>query len=93
MFNVLGWFAVGMLIWLCCTLMSMLHTKLAPETGELNNNDGKHKSRRGLRAENQKLRGALATKENEVADLRKRVETLEAIVTDSKFQWEQEFKK
>jgi len=84
-FQVLEWFLFGMFVWGCCIVMSALSRKFAPEmdiTPELTkglgltDREGSHSSHRH--------------KDAEIASLKQRIETLEAIVTDPKYRWDQE---
>ncbi len=93
MMSVLAWFLFGMFVWVCVLGMSALARKVTPEHGrgrgswheDLFGGDwtGMGTGEDGKSRREQKL-------EKEVDELKQRVQTLETIVTDRKFQWESE---
>ena len=92
MLNAFGWVLFGMAVWGLCILMNALEHRFSPEKGTAagsswNMGQGSKRDRRRRQAEE------LATRDQEIAELRKRVETLEAIVTDRRYQWEQELQR
>ncbi len=95
MVHALEWFLFGMFVWGCCLVMQALHRRVAPDTGN-GRQPGRRKGRRARRAwcEDLGMGGGETERETElqaeIERLRKRIETLEAIVTDRKFQWDQE---
>jgi hypothetical protein len=95
MTSVIQWFLFGMFVWGCCIVMNALARRFAPEmmtcdghSPEMQDElDGHHQRRARRRS------GATPPdpRDIEIIELKQRVATLEAIVTDRKFQWEQEF--
>lgn len=86
------WFMFAMMIWGCCIVMSAISRRWAPELMD----DGcapapgrrhRHHQARTEPEEAEDPRDA------EIQALKERVATLEAIVTDRRFQWEQEFRR
>lgn len=96
MVHALEWFLFGMFVWGCCLVMQAFHRRVAPESGCGRPAGKRRKGSRARRAwsEDLGLGGGESEREAElqaeVERLRKRIETLEAIVTDRKFQWDQE---
>ena len=94
MFTALSWFLFGMFVWACCMVMSAVSRRLAPEEGTTQQQScrrdwfGTDWFGMGESVDESSEREEALQKE--VAELRKRVETLETIVTDRKFQWEDE---
>ena len=98
MLNVLEWFLFGMFVWGCCIVMQALQNRIAPETGE---SCGPRRKRRRKRKARRERAAADDTADNvftgedprdrEIRELRERLQVLEAIVTDRRFQWEQDF--
>ncbi len=95
MVHALEWFLFGMFVWGCCIVLQAFQRRVAPE--------GPGHRRKGRRSRaRQAWRDACGTGagggasdreaelQTEIDRLRKRIETLEAIVTDRKFQWDQE---
>lgn len=90
MFTALQWFLFGMFIWGCCLLMSAISDRVtAAGPGEKRATGRSRHGWFGTGMEADEEADDAALRE-EIASLRKRVETLEAIVTDRKFQWEQD---
>lgn len=96
MVSAMQWFLFGMFVWGCCVVMSVIARRWAPEMWDHHaDEDGSRRSRKGRKHwRKAHSEGGGAEKEDprdvEIRELKKRVETLEAIVTDRKFQWEQE---
>lgn len=94
MVHALQWFLFGMFVWCCVVCMSAVVDRLAPESGP-----GDRKRRRHRRSLWDSLNGETETSEEEdprdleIRDLRQRIETLEAIVTDRRYQWDDAFSK
>ncbi len=97
MLDVLGWFLLGMFIWGCCIVMEAFQKRVAPE---MSSGCGS-KRRRNRRKKRGKVDfGNMASemfggedpKDKEIRQLRERLEVLEAIVTDRRFQWEQDYR-
>lgn len=85
MFQVLEWFLFGMFVWGCCIVMSALSRKFAPDmnaTTALADDLGLTDSGMDI--------GSNRRKDAEIHALKQRIETLEAIVTDPKYRWEQD---
>ena len=105
MTQVFGWFMFGMFVWGCCILMQAFQNRFAPELKKaglgLDERDlglgglglGMGRRRRKAKAERREAEAEPTAKDAEIAELRKRVEVLEAIVTDPKFQWEQDLRR
>ena len=87
-----GWVCFGMAVWGLCILMQSLQRRFAPELGAalgLNAESGESQPR-----EHRYQRGSAAEPRNqEIAELKQRIETLEAIITDRRYQWEQELRR
>ncbi len=95
MLHAFEWVLFGMLIWCCCIVLQAFQRRVAPESGD-HRSAGKHRGRRrGKRAWHEDFGMGTGTGDKEaelnqeVERLRKRIETLEAIVTDPKYQWDQ----
>ena len=94
MHSALSWFMFGMFVWGCCIVMSAVSRRLAPEMS-----DGSARMPHRARSKKAYQRrahgdGGVAAEDPrdvEIRELKKRVATLEAIVTDPKFQWQQDF--
>lgn len=89
MLSTFGWVLFGMAIWGLCILMSALQRRFAPEMGD-DGEDWNLQGRRKPAARDRRHAEELAVRDQELAQLRKRIETLETIVTDRRYQWEQE---
>lgn len=96
MISALQWFLFGMFVWGCCLLMSAVAERVTAGGASQGSKrqSRRHRWRRDwfgeTEAEAEPQSENEARLEAELAQLRKRVETLETIVTDRKFQWEQE---
>ncbi|MDX1570569.1 MAG: hypothetical protein R3200_08800 [Xanthomonadales bacterium] len=90
MLNAFGWVIFGMAVWGLCIAMSALQRRFAPEMGDDHGTFGGDLHQHGRR-HRQRETERDAERDAELAALRRRVETLEAIVTDRKYQWEQEY--
>lgn len=97
MVHALEWFLFGMFVWGCCVVMQAFRRRVAPDTGTGHQAGRRRKGRHARRAWCEDLglgggeTGREAELQEEIRALKKRIETLEAIVTDRKFQWNQEF--
>ncbi|MEM7708027.1 MAG: hypothetical protein AAF358_20920 [Pseudomonadota bacterium] len=102
MATALQWFLFGMFVWACCVLMSALESRVSAngEARRQRREVGKRPTWwRQLWDESlddeeteeptQRERAMAA----EIVELKDRIATLEAIVTDRKFQWEDELRK
>jgi hypothetical protein len=95
--DVLGWFLLGMFIWGCCIVMEAFQNRFAPA---LNGGGGKKRRRKHRKRGKNMDFGGIANemfggedpKDKEIRQLRERLEVLEAIVTDRRFQWEQDYR-
>jgi len=91
MLTTLGWFMFGMFVWVCCIFVHRLQERFAPN---MSKDWGMDSATLG----SQNLSSSLgfgssdSAKNEEIAELKKRIEILEAIVTDRKYQWEQEYR-
>ena len=86
------WFLFGMFVWGCCLLMNAIAQRFAPEGGHTSRKARRRQRHRdwfGM-GEEEQATPEPSDLEKEVAQLRERVATLEAIVTDRKYQWEQD---
>lgn len=81
MLTAFGWVLFGMAVWGLIIVMQALERRFAPELGTLQE-DGPQPP---PAARTRDLRD-----QEEIAELRRRIETLEAIVTDRRYQWERE---
>jgi hypothetical protein len=91
MWTAFGWVCFGMAIWGLCILMQALQQRFAPELGHASEMDGDSQS---VRTHHQRRQaGGQDARDREIAELRARIETLEAIVTDRRYQWEQELRR
>ena len=86
MFTAFGWVVFGMAVWGLCIVMTALQRRFAPEMGDDGCASAAHQHPFGTKREPD-------PRDAEIAALRRRIETLEAIVTDRKYQWESEFDK
>lgn len=86
MFTAMSWVIFGMCIWFLCIVLQAVQRRLAPEWGGQDQVEDA-----GMGSPFAKARERAY--EQEIATLRQRVETLEAIVTDNRFQWERELNK
>ena len=102
MATVLQWFLFGMFVWACCLLMSALEARVSA-SGE-DRKQRQPKARRGawwqqLMGDGSENIATEAPTEREqamaaeIVELKDRIATLEAIVTDRKYQWEDELGK
>ena len=87
-----GWVCFGMAVWGLCILMQALQRRFAPELGSAlglgaESDGGQPRHRRFHGA------GAADPRDKEIAELKQRVETLEAVITDRRYQWEQELRR
>lgn len=92
MWHALEWFLFGMFVWGCCIVMSAFSRRYAPELGDDKDTgsskyDAMSDESFGSGFQNRNSR----KKDAEIRELKERIETLEAIVTDQKYRWEQEF--
>lgn len=85
MFNAFGWVLFGMAVWGLCICMTALQRRFAPEMSDHETLTGHHEPRR------RQAPHGFDPRDAEIAELKRRIETLEAIVTDRKYQWEKEF--
>ncbi len=90
-----GWVCFGMAVWGLCILMQALQRRFAPELGRFLGTDqndvddpGYGRSPLGRQADSK-----WAAKDAQIAELKQRIEVLEAIVTDRRYQWEQELQR
>jgi hypothetical protein len=94
MFHVLEWFLFGMFVWGCVICMSAIAHRLAPNSGP--DDRKRHRHRRHFWRNQEEPTDTVVEddpKDLEIRDLRKRIETLEAIVTDRRYQWDDAFSK
>ncbi|MEM9300685.1 MAG: hypothetical protein AAGE01_01160 [Pseudomonadota bacterium] len=76
-----------MAVWGLCIAMQALQRRFAPEWSDAMGMDDVMGTKA---AEPPRVPDA---RDREIAELKRRVETLEAIVTDRRYQWEQEFRR
>jgi hypothetical protein len=91
MWTAFGWVCFGMAVWGLCILMQALQQRFAPELGSACEMDDETQGRHTHRQRRQA--GAPDRRDREIAELKARIETLEAIVTDRRYQWEQELRR
>ncbi len=89
MLTAFGWVLFGMAVWGLCIVMQALERRFSPEGGMMESmfDDGTRRRRQPPRPP-----VGFDPKDREIAELKRRVETLEAIVTDRRYQWEQEYR-
>lgn len=95
------WFLFGMFVWACCLVMSAVERRLSPQTAE-NSDAGSTGTARRTRwwhfgldedlDETVEPAAEQAAMAEEIAALKDRVATLEAIVTDRRYQWEDDLR-
>lgn len=88
MSNVFGWVLFGFAVWGLVILLHALQRRFAPDLEHDENwgfGSGRNQRRHQRRENNEP-----DPRDEEIAQLKKRIETLEAIVTDKKFQFDQE---
>ena len=83
MLTAFGWVVFGMAVWGLCIIMQAAERRFAPELGTMDT--GSCKQRKSSAT------ATVAAKDEEIAALKKRVEVLEAIVTDRRYQWDSEY--
>ncbi len=96
MFNAFQWFMFGMFVWCCVVCMEAVEARVAP--GKAQARSERRRNRRNFWRKGRPNTAAQSdeiedSRELELKELRKRVETLEAIVTDRRYQWDEEFSK
>ena len=91
MSSVFGWFIFAMFVWGCCIVMQAFQRRVAPEmdsSGDWDwSGDGEQANPRTTR----RMQREIDAREGDIADLKQRIEVLEAIVTDRRYQWDREF--
>ncbi len=106
MASALQWFLFGLFVWACCLVMNALESRVSagnearkarrPSTDDRVRRPG-HWWRSLWVDEEQDSEQQPSQREqamaSEIIDLKDRIATLEAIVTDRKFQWEEELNK
>ncbi|MEM9531304.1 MAG: hypothetical protein AAGA23_10315 [Pseudomonadota bacterium] len=98
----LQWFLFGMFVWACCLVMSAVERRLSPQTAENADAGNIGKARRspwwhfgldqGLDDPEEPSAEKQTAMAEEIAQLKDRVATLEAIVTDRRYQWEDDLR-
>jgi len=84
MLTAFGWVLFGMAVWGLCIAMQALEKRFAPAGGTFDDGTGQANPPPAPRVD---------PRDEEIAALKRRVETLEAIVTDRRYQWEREFER
>ena len=82
MLTAFGWVVFGMAVWGLCIVMQAAERRFAPELGTMDDGSSK-KAQPQARSQD--------SKDKEIESLKKRIEVLEAIVTDRRYQWDSEF--
>ncbi len=98
MTTVVGWFLFGMFVWLCVIVMQAIQTRLAPE---LNDHSGASSSNHessflddlGLDGGKRRMQREIDARDEQIADLKSRIEVLERIVTDRRYHFDDELRR
>lgn len=83
MLTAFGWVVFGMAVWGLCIVMQAAERRFAPELGTMDTGLGRRRKA--------KETPTATAKDDEIAALKKRIEVLEAIVTDRRYQWDSEY--
>ncbi len=91
MWTTFGWVCFGMAVWGLCIVMQALQRRFAPELDSFLGIG----SESAVAAPPRAPRSGVAAdrRDQEIAQLKQRIEALEAIVTDRRYQWEQELRR
>ena len=94
MFHAFQWFMFAMFVWCCVLCMEAVEQRVAP--GKAQARSARRRNRRYFwrKTAEDPAAGAMEDpRELEIKELRERIETLEAIVTDRRYQWDEEYSK
>ena len=94
MFHAFQWFMFAMFVWCCVLCVSAVEQRVA--LGRAQPRSDRHRKHRHFWRKLGQLPGEEEIedpRELELQELRKRIETLEAIVTDRRYQWDDEYSK
>ena len=97
MFSAFGWVLFGFAVWALCIFMHALQARFAPEWNKGKagqnwwdfmwaNDSSNDRADSGHETQQQ-------SKDAEIRDLKARIETLEAIVTDKRYQFDEELRR
>lgn len=92
MFQAFSWVLFGFAVWGLVILLHALQRRYAPDldSSDLGMGMGDDGMGSSKRRQVQLISDQKAAHDKEIAELKKRIEVLEAIVTDKKFQFDQE---
>ena len=94
MFNAFQWFMFAMFVWCCVLCMEAVEQRVAPGRVQARKDRRRNRGRFWRKTVIDAAPPAEDDpRELEILELRKRIETLEAIVTDRRYQWDEEFSK
>ena len=96
MFNAFQWFMFGMFVWCCVVCMEAVEQRVAPGRAQARSNRRNKRRkfwRKSQSTASTQIEEPEDSRELELKELRKRIETLEAIVTDRRYQWDEEYSK
>ena len=96
MFNAFQWFMFGMFIWCCVVCMQAVEQRVAPGRAQARSERRRNRRKFWRKAHSTDSAETTETedaRELELKELRKRIETLEAIVTDRRYQWDEAYAK
>lgn len=94
MFTAFQWFMFGMFVWCCVLCMEAVEQRVAPGKAQARSERRRKRRNRWRKTEDEPpVAKPRDPRELELKELRKRVETLEAIVTDRRYQWDEEYSK
>ena len=89
MSSVVAWFLFAMFVWGCVIVMQAFQNKVAPE---MNSSMGFDDALDPF-GDGAGLRRDVADRDLEIEDLKQRIQVLEAIVTDRRYNWESELRR
>lgn len=92
MLTVIEWFLFAMFVWGCVIAMEALQRRFAPEMGS--GCGGKRRRRRQKAAAKEtSVFAGEDPKDKEIRELRERLQVLEVIVTDRRYQWDEDYRR
>jgi len=97
MISAFQWFMFGMFVWCCVICMEAVEQRVAPGRAKARSERrmrrrSRYKRACGIHSQVNEEPSKDDTREEELVQLRKRIETLEAIITDRRYQWDEEYK-
>ncbi|GAB4188805.1 MAG: hypothetical protein Tsb002_15340 [Wenzhouxiangellaceae bacterium] len=91
MWSTLGWVLFGFAVWGLAILLHALQRRFAPDMARdwgLGDDDDDYRSR--SRRRHDRRDSEIERRDEEIEELKKRIQVLEAIVTDKKYQFDEE---